>query len=514
MMSTPSTLRQEEWNQLMTHVLESSSILVTDSHGIIIWVNQTFIDQTGFSLQEAIGKTPRILQSGKHDDHFYSDMWKTISLGKKWQGYIRNQRKDGSLYIGSMMIFPIFAPTGEITHYVSINQDITSIKTTSDSKQSAMLQSIMPLMTELKDVTTALEQSRSEMHAMLNATSEAMMLLSPEDVMLWLNRSFCSFFCINEQDAKGRTFGDLENHWEKVFEGQEAIHFIQSNTHNAMPTPERRTVTQIWPQKRELEIYSARVENKAQGYLGQLLVFRDVTREKEVERMKSEFVSLVSHEFRTPLTSIRGYTEMMLDGDTGELSSEQAEFLRTIHRNSTHLTGIVNDLLEVSKLEAGGIRLKIETVNLIELINNCVQQLRPQLEEKKQKLVVKIPREAVLINLHPNRINQVMLNLISNAHKYTPVAGSVSISVTLHGSYVKVDVKDNGIGISKEEQKKLFSKFYRVENAETIKAGGTGLGLWITKSLVEMHRGEISVTSKSGSGSTFSFTLPMTEVLA
>jgi signal transduction histidine kinase len=347
------------------------------------------------------------------------------------------------------------------------------------------------------------------MHAMLNATSEGMMLLSPEGNLLWSNNAFDRFFSLKPETTTGKNFQDLDSHWKKVFEDYSVVPLILGSKESDGTPNLETTMIQVWPQKRELQIYSASVENVNDEYIGQLVVFRDVTREKEVERMKSEFVSLVSHEFRTPLTSIRGYAEMMLDGDVGDLSEDQDDFVRTIFRNATHLQSIVNDLLEVSRLEAGAVKINHDTLNLVDQINDCVQRLKPQIENKSLKLKMKLPKSGVKLVGDAHRINQVLMNLISNAYKYTPEGGTISIFVKHTNDYVKVEVQDTGIGMTKDEQKKLFTKFYRAENEETIKAGGTGLGLWITKSLVEMHGGEISVTSKPGKGSTFRFTLPV-----
>ncbi|MBM4315269.1 MAG: cell wall metabolism sensor histidine kinase WalK, partial [Deltaproteobacteria bacterium] len=245
------------------------------------------------------------------------------------------------------------------------------------------------------------------------------------------------------------------------------------------------------------------------GYLGRLFVFRDVTHEREVERLKSEFVSLVSHELRTPLTSIVGYVNLLLDGDAGELNEEQISFLETVKRNSDRLTLLVSDLLDVSRIEAGAILLKSTEVDLVPLLQGVAECLRLQIESKKQILNIDVGSELPPVSGDTNRITQILTNLLSNAHKYTPPGGSIHITASLENEHVRISMKDTGIGLSKEEQNKLFTKFFRAENPATQKVGGTGLGLWITRSLVEMQGGEIKVTSAPGEGSTFSFTLPV-----
>jgi signal transduction histidine kinase len=401
----------------------------------------------------------------------------------------------------------------KITHHSFILKEIDDSYTRleSDRKRDSVLESVVPLMTELKEVTTALEQARSEMHAMLNATSEAIMLLSAEDEILWLNQAFGRFFSIETRSISGDSFKSLESHWSKVFKDSRELLDLIEISKTDKSSDKRETLTQIWPQKRELEIYSAPVENANKEYLGQLFVFRDVTREREVERMKSEFVSLVSHEFRTPLTSIRGYTEMMLEGDVGELNEEQVDFLKTVFRNATHLQEIVNDLLIVSRLEAGAVKLNLEELSIRKRLDDAITLVQPQIDAKSQKLKIDVQSSIPDVRGDPQRISQILLNLISNANKYTPDGGTISIKVQEKKGFINIGIKDTGIGLSKEELNQLFTKFYRAENPETIKAGGTGLGLWITRSLVDMHGGEISVISKPGKGSTFTFTLPITK---
>ena len=271
----------------------------------------------------------------------------------------------------------------------------------------------------------------------------------------------------------------------------------------------KETALQKWPQKRELEIYSVNVRNKQHKHIGQLFVFRDVTHEREVDRMKSEFVSLVSHELRTPLTSINGYADMLLEGDAGDINDEQTDFLRVIKRNSERLSLLINELLDVSRIEAGALKLSISRINIAELVYEVVKSIRPQIESKEQELDVEMPQDVPVVMADGNRITQILTNLISNAHKYTPREGKISVVVRPESNRFRIDVKDTGIGLSKDEQERLFTKFFRADNPSTQKVAGAGLGLWITNSLVEMHGGEMTVSSTPGKGSIFSFTLPL-----
>jgi CheY-like chemotaxis protein/two-component sensor histidine kinase len=265
---------------------------------------------------------------------------------------------------------------------------------------------------------------------------------------------------------------------------------------------------QNWPHARELQLYSTPVGDD-QGFLGRLFVYRDVTLEREVDRMKSEFVSLVSHELRTPLTSIKGFTEMVLDGDAGEINEEVEEYLTIVFNNAERLVSLVNDLLDLSRIESGRIQLKLETVDLTGIIGAVTTTLQHKIAEKGQTLAVNIDPQATAVTADHDKLVQVVTNYVSNAHKYTQPGGDLRIDVSRQDGFARVAVSDNGFGISAADQERLFTRFYRVDSSITREVGGTGLGLSIVKDLVELHGGQVSVRSAEGEGSTFAFTVPL-----
>ena len=242
--------------------------------------------------------------------------------------------------------------------------------------------------------------------------------------------------------------------------------------------------------------------------LGTVCAIRDVTELARVDQMKTEFVSTVSHELRTPLTSIKGYVDLVVDGEAGEINETQRGFLSIVQSNTDRLVGLINDLLDISRIEAGGLQLNITTLPLDPVIREVAASLRNQIEEKKLSLELALPQEPLQVRGDRARIIQVLTNLLSNAYKFTPEGGKISVSAKVTDSQVQVDVADTGTGISAQDQKRLFTKFYRVDSSTTREVGGSGLGLTIAKSIVEMHGGKIWVESKPGKGSTFNFTLP------
>jgi PAS domain S-box-containing protein len=233
---------------------------------------------------------------------------------------------------------------------------------------------------------------------------------------------------------------------------------------------------------------------------------RDITERKELERLKSDFISTVSHELRTPLTSIKGYVDLVLAGDVGPLTPEQKEFLTIVSQNTTRLTELINDLLEIERLESGKIEFEFAELDLAEVLENVARSLHVNAEQKGLEFLTEIP-SGLKVRGDRERLAQVFLNLLSNAIKYTP-AGTVELRAHQEDDAVVVEVRDTGIGLSESDLQKLFQKFFRSDNPYVRKVGGTGLGLSIAKAIVERHGGTITVTSQLGQGSTFTVRLP------
>ena len=249
-------------------------------------------------------------------------------------------------------------------------------------------------------------------------------------------------------------------------------------------------------------------------FLGTVSIFRDITHEVEVDRLKSEFVTTVSHELRTPMTSIRGYVDVLLMGAAGALSEGQVHFLDIIKSNTERLNILVNDLLDISRIEAGRVNLSLQLVDMREVANDIVTgiQKRSQDDDKPMQITVDAKEFLPRALADPDRIHEVLENLVDNAYNYTPVNGKIVISLyQRNGIELQVDVKDSGVGVSIDQHERVFERFFRGEDPLVLATPGTGLGLSIVKELVEMHQGKIwmNSTGVSGEGSTFSFTVPI-----
>ncbi|HIP87230.1 MAG TPA: GAF domain-containing protein [Anaerolineales bacterium] len=232
---------------------------------------------------------------------------------------------------------------------------------------------------------------------------------------------------------------------------------------------------------------------------------------RQANLAKSEFVSLVAHELRTPMTSIRGYADMLLKEMVGPLNDQQKQFLQTIRSNVERMRILVSDLQDISRIETGRLRLEIQPTSLADALREALRTVQGQIEAKGQHLSIQVPGDLPTVQADPSRLAQVMTNLLSNAHKYTPEGGQIEVRAWTDGRFVRCAVSDTGIGISPEDQERLFTKFFRADNPIVRDQPGTGLGLCIVKNLVELQGGEIEVESAVGEGTTFTFSIPIAE---
>jgi signal transduction histidine kinase/CheY-like chemotaxis protein len=237
---------------------------------------------------------------------------------------------------------------------------------------------------------------------------------------------------------------------------------------------------------------------------GMVWTIRDTTDRARLERAKSEFVATASHELRSPLTSIKGFVEL-LERSPGSMSSRQREFVEIILRSTDRLVDLVNDLLDVARIEANRFEVSRRPVDVADPVREVLELIAPRIADKRQRLATYIAPDLPLAYADPGRVRQIVGNLVTNAHMYTPAEGKIEVSVSSEAQRIQITVSDTGIGMPPEQVARVFDRFYR-GSGQT--APGTGLGLSIVKSLVEMHKGEVDVTSQAGRGTTFRVRLP------
>ena len=269
-------------------------------------------------------------------------------------------------------------------------------------------------------------------------------------------------------------------------------------------------VNLLTPAERVFQVQTALLRNEDTMVTGVVATFNDITELRNVERMKTEFVASVSHELRTPLTSIKGFIRTLLDDTEGYYDRDtQVEFYQIIDQECDRLVRLINDLLNVSRIEAGrALELHLKPIDLRNLMARVVTS--QQSYTTRHSLVLEASEDLPMVVADEDKVDQILTNLINNAIKYSPDGGHVWVSARGTDGNIEVSVKDEGVGIPEEHLDKIFARFHRVESGDSRRAGGTGIGLYLVKHLVEAHHGRIRVDSRVDQGSTFTFTIPLT----
>ena len=340
------------------------------------------------------------------------------------------------------------------------------------------------------------QQNQTERAALFDSMVEGLLLLGKDGRIQLANHAFSSLLGVTG-DVQGRTImealrlHELSGLVEKVARGEQVLGYELRVSGMA---------------ERFLEVSAAAISDGHGGSRGTILVFHDVTRLKQLERTRQEFVANVSHELRTPLSLIKGYVETLLDGakDNREVAKK---FLQTIQRNSERLQLLIEDLLTISELESGRIKMNLQSVSLRTLVDRVFEDLKTRATTRRIVLANEIPE--LQVRCDADRLQQVLGNLVDNAIKYGRTEGRVAVrGQKINGGGVEVRVQDDGPGIPAESLERVFERFYRVDKARSREQGGTGLGLSIVKHIVQSHGGRVWAKSEVGKGATFYFTLP------
>ncbi len=339
----------------------------------------------------------------------------------------------------------------------------------------------------------------------LNTLHEGILLVDQNGKVLQVNDQVCQLLeCKDPVTLINAPFSNWTKDFEKVVENnRELLDFYQDALMNNSSKEQSFIYHIKEPMKRVIHVYCEPLFRNKQK-IGTVLVHRDITKEFEVDQMKSEFVSTVSHELRTPLASVLGFTELLLHK---ELKPErQKKYLTTIYQEAKRLTALINDFLDVQRMEAGKQSYEKKYEDIIPIIKGVIETNQVNSKEHSIKLINNASETIILCD--KDKISQVFNNLISNAIKYSPDGGDVILTVFEEDEYLKVDIRDQGLGIPTDAIPNLFQKFYRIDNSDRRKIGGTGLGLAIVKEIVEAHEGYVGVRSSLKEGSTFTITFP------
>ncbi|WP_128660346.1 two-component system histidine kinase PnpS [Paenibacillus sp. 598K] len=366
---------------------------------------------------------------------------------------------------------------------------------------NAMADSLQGQMRQLK-------QNESRLESVLDNMINGIVMIDRDGMIVLLNRMAEEVLGFSAKELVGRHFAEAKQQYELSQIIQEGLE-ERENIREEIPF--------YYPDERLLEIHLVPVFHTREEFGGVLLVLRDVTEIRRLERMRSEFVANVSHELKTPIAAVKGFAETLLGGAVNDPATANS-FLQIIYDESERLNRLIGDILELSKVESRRIPLQLSPVEMSSFVARTMEFISAEASRKHIQLDMAV-EEGIYVEADEDRLHQIMINLLANGVNYTPEGGKVTVSVepishpgmsdTDDYDAIRIRIADTGIGIPKKDLPRIFERFYRVDKARSRSSGGTGLGLSIVKHLVELHKGTITVDSSPGVGSTFTIDLPV-----
>lgn len=499
-----------------------AGIILADKKGTILYNSGEKIDGPENIVEDAIsnGKNKKRFFNLKdnQDIHYY---WTELKNGKEIEGYLllsmaSSELKDAyrniwsllSISLGLAVIIivilgmritrryakPIESAANVAMELAKGNYRARTYVEDRVDETGLLSSSINVLARNLEDLAKSQEMQQERLSTLIENIGSGLVLIDSRGFINLINRGYREQFDVKPADVLYRPYYEAIP-FQEVRDIIEDIFMTEQKQRKQLVLP-------IAIERRYFDVSALPIIGTNSVWKGVLLVFHDITELKKLEQMRKDFVANVSHELKTPVTSIKGFAETLLDG---AMNDEKAlhEFLSIILKESDRLQHLIQDLLELSKIEQQNFRLDVSKFEVSPLLEETVRILQGKAEEKRIQL--SIEQEPALLEMEGDsfRLRQVFINLISNSIAYTPPGGKIHISTQDAGKRVKIIVKDTGIGIEEAEIPRIFERFYRVDRARSRNSGGTGLGLAIVKHIVEAHRGKIKVNSTPGQGSEF-----------
>jgi PAS domain S-box-containing protein len=388
--------------------------------------------------------------------------------------------------------------TLEETQVLRIRERARAIDT--ERRAEELEKARIALLNILEDVEEArgrAEEERDKTLTIIQNFADGLLVFDKVGKVSLINPQAESFFRIKKEEIVGKSFSELVqfSDFKPIIE--------------AVGGELKRVFRKEVPIRGDLILEVTTVPMmKGEEEVGILMILHDVTREKEIERMKTEFVSISAHQLRTPLSAIKWTLKMFLDGDLGELTKEQREFLEKTYQSNERMINLINDLLNVTRIEEGRFLYKPVLADIVPICQSVIDSYKDEIEKRNLKFKFKKPKELPKVRVDIEKISLAIQNLLENAIRYNKFGGEIEMVLKEKEKEIEFSIKDTGIGIPKDQQNRVFTKFFRGSNAMKMETEGSGLGLFITKNIIEAHGGRIWFESEEGKGTTFYFTLP------
>jgi len=406
------------------------------------------------------------------------------------------------------MVYRVKISRDEVDQKVEEQTIALKEQATELERQQMAILNILEDVEEEKKLSEQRAQDLQKFQIAVENSSDQIVITDPEGIILYINPAVEGINGYTQKEAMGKKAGSSEL-WGGRMSKEVYAAFWKHIKEDKLPF-----IGEFKNVRKDGSTYIAEARvSPILDSAGDILFFvgleRDITKAKEVDRMKTEFISLASHQLRTPLSAMKWFLEMLLDGDAGELSEEQRDYVENVALSNERMIGLVNALLNISRIESGRIIIDPQPTNMGELAQSVIDELKVKFMDKGITPVISVNDNLPEINVDPKLIRNVYMNLLTNAIKYTPHGGDISIFISKNDTDIISQVADSGYGIPLEEQDKVFQKFFRAQNIVKIETDGTGLGLYLVKAVVESSGGNVWFKSEPGKGTSFWFSLPL-----
>jgi len=389
----------------------------------------------------------------------------------------------------------------DVTRRLSEKDYSSRINTKVSGEIGELSAAVNTLAASLQRQMTEIQENEQQLTSIMSNMVSGVMLINQDGRVELVNSAMEKFFSQHSENIVGQPF-------DKVGEGIGLCDLIRQVFEDNRKVHDE--VHAYYPEERIMDAHLAPYYGQGWQQKGVIIVLHDITDIRRLEKMRSDFVANVSHELKTPVTSVKGFSETLMSGEVKDEETEM-QFLKIIHDESQRLDRLIRDLLNLSKIERKEIPLNIDRVDIAELVHEAAVTLHGSAEQKQTQLMLPGHDRPVMLEADRDRLRQIILNLIANGINYTPEGGTVRVSLRENLYEVRIIVADNGIGIPEESLDRIFERFYRVDKARSRHSGGTGLGLAIVKHLIESHSGRIEIESTEGEGTTITVILPKTQ---
>jgi len=501
-----------EYTKNLWHFLPLA-LCYLDSNGFILEVNQTFEKTFSWKLSEIFNKPLNFFMSEKEalkvitqalqeKEIINEEMNFLTKKGEKVpvSVYSRARKNNKGNVVGLFLALTDIRETKKFQD--KLKQKIKEKTKELEEKVIELEKTKVVLLNILEDVEEArkkVEEEKNKTQAIITNLTDGLMFFDQEKKLSLINRQAEEFFEIKNQQLIGQTLLELS----KNFKFKLLRELIGEEIDNVFRKELKIKENLI------LEVTAIPLTTKKEK-TGNLVILHDVTREKLIEKMKTEFVALSAHQLRTPLSTIKWILRMLLDEELGKINDQQKEFLNDGYQSNERMISLINDLLNVTRIEEGRYVYNLTPTDIIGTIQSVINSHQEEIKGKKLKVIFNKPKSKTFkVRVDAEKIRMVIDNIIDNAIKYSLLNGEILISLKYYKDKLKFSVKDNGIGIPQFQKERVFTKFFRGINAVKRETDGTGLGLFIAKNIIEAHKGSIWFESEEGKGTTFYFTLPL-----